>query len=135
MDRMMKRIRKAFIMGTIDEVSADTIFLSARIRPKSRITRKARMKRSTVTGMLAAPSATSDMTTTRVSSRLQGLHRKGCGGPPERRFTSGAMRAGRDHSLAGAGAPDLQPVRVHVDGQLGCKDGGEDEVGGVERAP
>ena len=76
MESMMKRKRKAFIIGTIDRVRAEIILLSTLIRPKSRITRKTLIKRSTVTGMPTGPSATSDMTTTKASSMLQGLHRK-----------------------------------------------------------
>jgi hypothetical protein len=139
MDRMMKRMRNAFIMGTIDRVSAETIFLRARIRPNSRITRKARMKRSTVTGMSTGPRATRDMTTTRASSMLHGLHRKGCA---ERGLLAGvaAIPNGQKKreivkSSVGPGFADLQPVRVRVHGQLGREDEGEEEVRDLQRPP
>jgi hypothetical protein len=78
MEARMKRMRKAFIMGTMDAVRAVIIFLSARSRPKRRMTRKARMRRRMVMGMSTGPRATSDMRTTKASSRLHGLRRNGC---------------------------------------------------------
>jgi hypothetical protein len=77
MEVRMKRMRKAFIMGTMEAVRAVTIFLRALRRPKRRMTRKARMRRRTVMGMSTGPRATSDMSTTRASSMLHALRRKG----------------------------------------------------------
>ncbi len=74
----MKRMRKAFIMGTMEAERAETIFLSALSRPKRRMTRKARMRRRMVMGMSTGPRATRDMRTTKASRRLHGLRRKGC---------------------------------------------------------
>jgi hypothetical protein len=77
MEARMKRMRKAFIMGTMEAVRAEIIFLRALRRPKRRMTRKARMRRRMVMGMSTGPRATRDMSTTKASSMLHALCRKG----------------------------------------------------------
>ena len=96
----MKRMRKAFIIGTMEVDSAVMILRRAYRRPKRRTTRKARMRRRTVTGMLASPRATRDMRTMKASSRLQGLARKGRSQWAKRLTSSSAVKTAVKASLA-----------------------------------
>ena len=48
MEMMMTRMAKAFIMGKMDADTAVMVFLSSETRPKSRTTRHARMRRTSL---------------------------------------------------------------------------------------
>ncbi len=48
MEMMMTRMAKAFIMGKMDADTAVIVFLSSETRPKSRTTRHARMRRTSL---------------------------------------------------------------------------------------
>ncbi len=65
---MTSKMRNAFNMGSKDDVRAATSFFSIRSRPKSRMMRKARMRRMVLTGSSTGPRATSDMRTTTAST-------------------------------------------------------------------
>ena len=70
---MMRRITKAFIIGTIDAVTAVIIFLSALTRPNRRMTRKARMSFTSQSGMFEIPISISDIRTMPASSQFHPL--------------------------------------------------------------
>ena len=72
----MRRMTKAFIMGTMEAVTAVVIFLSVLMRPNRRITRKARISWTSHVGTLVMPTSKSEMTTMKTSRWFQPLLRK-----------------------------------------------------------
>jgi len=70
-------MRSTLKTGSIAMVSAVMIFLKDRIRPKRRMTRRARRARTMPVGLLVAAAAATLMTTTMVSRMLHGLVTKG----------------------------------------------------------
>ena len=67
------RITKAFIIGNNDEVMAEIIFVSSCTLPKSRTTLKARISRTSQSGLSKGPKSNSDMVTMKRSSQFHPL--------------------------------------------------------------
>ena len=61
--KTMTRMMKAFIMGKSDDVMAVIIFVSSGTRPNSRTILKARINRTSHSGMSSGPRSTSDIAT------------------------------------------------------------------------
>jgi len=72
MQAITKRMKKALRTGSIDADSALIIFLRDLIRPKSRTTLKALIRRIILTGIRMGPRAIRDIRTTKVSNKCLG---------------------------------------------------------------
>ena len=62
------KMKKECIMATSEADTADTIFLSDSKRPKSRITRQARISRTSQAGMPVSATSAKESSTTATSS-------------------------------------------------------------------
>ena len=70
------RIANAFIMGMTEAVTAEIIFLSELTRPKSRIMRTARIRRTNHDGKLEDDTSSTDMNTMKASRLFHGSRMK-----------------------------------------------------------
>ena len=64
------RITNAFIIGNSDAVMAEIILVSSFTRPNSRTTRKARINRTSQSGLLNGPKSNRDMRTIKRSNQF-----------------------------------------------------------------
>ena len=135
---------KAFIMGKRDAVTAEAIFLSAWIRPKSRMTRKARISCTNLRpgpalrDIRAARCGPASLQTVRLAGALWGLPACGRGradgpvGDVEGAEVDKGHKDDEDVQVVPAVAgEDGEPVGVGVDEQLAREVGGEEEVEAV----
>ena len=76
MQRRMMRMTKAFIIGTMEAVTAVIMVLRALTRPKRRMTRKARMSLTSQSGKLLKPCPARETRTMTTSNQFQPLRKK-----------------------------------------------------------
>ena len=89
----MSRMKKAFIIAMMEAVTAVIIVLSALMRPKRRMTRKARMSLTNQSGMLSTPCAAREMPTMKTSNQFQWLRTKRLNQLPKALKSSSTVKA------------------------------------------
>jgi hypothetical protein len=127
-DAMTSRMMKALSTGRMDVVRAVTMLRSVWMRPKMRMMRKARMRRSMLMGMSIGPSAMRDMKTTKKSNMLLFGWAGMVSGTGIAGKREAQTRKSRMLEIPAVGHEGGQPVGIHIDCELAGKNGCEEEI-------